>query len=119
MLNKFAIEDMAWSLKNFMPMINEYDKTQPHLSIPIEETPYYDAAQALAIIYEHKFGDIYPISVFINDAVEGYFTDYDGVGRWVDEQGNTLGPWSFANMDSVEYEKMKNKGAKYIIWYNK
>lgn len=120
MLNNFTIRDMAWSLKNFIPSIEDYEKEYSYsIYEPIEQTPYYEAAQALAIIHEKQGGDIYPIHVFIKHAVLGYFTDYDGVGEWVNEQGERIAYWSFTNMGSVEYEKMKNKGAKYIIWYNK
>lgn len=121
MIDNSTIKDMAYSLKNFMPSIRDYEKDYSSLTSydPIEQTPYYAAAQALAIIYERQCGDIYPIDVFIKHAISGFFTDYDGMGEWVDEEGQHIAYWSFANMDSVEYEKMKDKGAKYIVWYNK
>ena len=118
MVDKWTIFDMAWTLRNFINDIVNYEKSKSWNNI--EDTPYYDAAQALAIVQNHGMGDIYPISGFVAEVLCGGFINYDGFGNWITEHGDKLG-WVDCNKDTIQKqaEKMRANGAKFVVWYNK
>lgn len=62
-----------------------------------------------------EFGDIFPISKFIEYVENGYIISYDGSGYYLDENCNECGSVSF----NVKELKKMSKKYKRVVWYNR
>ena len=103
----FLIEDMAWVLKNFMPHLIEN---------PTDFSMMTKCANAMWIMTQIGYGDIFLIDDFIENVEEGYFIDYDGSGCWVDDAGNRLG---HIICDTKWLRENQPADAKFVAWFNK
>ena len=114
-IDKWLIEDIAFTIGNFSERIKEWEtkRWDPTYN---EENPYILAANAALIVAKKGFGDCFLISDFIDCVNNGSFIDYDGTGYWADEEGNKLG---CIYCDSEWLKKNQPEKAKFIIWYNK
>lgn len=61
-------------------------------------------------------GDVYFIEEFIEAVKNKCIIDYDGVGYFLDVNGNKKEP---IRCDSRFLRRAKNNGEKFVIWYNK
>ena len=104
---KFLIEDMAWVLHNFTSYLNNH---------PDDFSAKIDCANAMWIISQKGYGDIYMIDDFLELVEEGYVIDYDGSGHWCDDEGNELGS---IRCDVDWLKENKPEDAKFILWFNK
>lgn len=114
-INDFLIENIAWTLKNFIIKIKEWEDT-PFWGRNHNEDPYKQAAHAMLITAKIGFGDCYPIDTFIEEVKDGSFIDYDGSGFWVDSEGNEISPIR-CNTEWLKNNQPEN--ARFIMWYNK
>ena len=106
--NKFLIKDIYWVLERFCD--THFSKDD------VYDVELLDLANAILILAHIGFGDIYFIEDFIDDVRHGGITNYDGIGDWVDDEGNSLGQ---INCNVKWLEKNKPENAKFIMWYNK
>lgn len=114
-INKFLIEDVSFTLRNFAEKINEWESAS-YWERQGKENPYVEAAHAMLIVAKIGFGDCFPINQFIDCVRTGCFIDYDGVGYFVDVNGNEISPIR-CNVDWLHTNTPKD--AKFIMWYNK
>lgn len=118
-IDNFLIEDIMWTLKNFIPDIVEFQELPFSEQWAIEKTdkdPIWQAAHAALINAKIGFGDCFSIDTFIRNVETGDFIDDDGSGSWVDFEGNKIGPIS---CDAEWLKQNKPENAKFIMWYNK
>ena len=86
----------------------EYDKKYEELTNKV--------AQAIKILFKEEkfsFADIYFVEDFNKSSELGYFNFFDGVGYYVDEEGNELGSINWNNLNDYP------KNALFVLWYNK
>ena len=72
-----------------------------------------DYIQAMKLVFtqeEYSYGLFIPAPAFAEDWMRGCFTDYDGIGYFVDWQGNEIGP--------IDWETYTDK-VRFVAWYNK
>ena len=68
------------------------------------------------IITGRKFADITDDGIISFGTKEVGFIDDDGIGHWVDKEGNDLG-YIRCNVNWLKSNQPKD--AKFIMWYNK
>ena len=112
MMNKWLIEDVAWTLKNFQDKIVKWEKQEKTYYDRFEDSPYMDAARAALIVVNKGFGCCYPIDDFKDEVKDNTFTTYDGTGVVVDEDGNKIEHFNWRTQEIPD-------NAKFIMWYNK
>ncbi len=116
-INEWLIKDVAFTLKNFKTKIDEWEHASISERMKNEDkNPYLLAANAALITANHGFGDCFSIDDFIKMVEEGYLIDYDGIGRWVDFQGNELGK---IHCDANWLKDNIPEEAKFVMWFNK
>lgn len=91
-----------------------------------QATSSFDAREYLDYIYstairlqikKDNHGDIFTIADFCDAITSGCITDYDGCGRFISDDGDTL---SEEHIRCNTSWIIKNKGEyNFIIWYNK
>ena len=91
MMNKWLVEDIAWTLKNFQNKIVKWE----------QEKTYLD-----------RFEDSHPIDDFKDAVKNSTFTTYDGTGIVVDEDGNKIEHFNWRTQEIPD-------NAKFVMWYNK
>ena len=96
MMNKWLVEDVAWTLKNFQNKIVKWE----------------DAARAALIVADKGFGDCYPIDDFKDAVKDSTFTAYDGTGVVIDEDGNEIERFNWRTQEIPD-------NAKFVMWFNK
>lgn len=79
---------------------------------------YYEEkyVQAMRLIFSKQnlsFGYFAVAEDFIEQAYDGIFTASDGIGYWVDWDGNKIEPFSFSA------GAKRPKDAVFVAWYNK
>ena len=87
---------------------NKYDN--------IKEENIKLAIQAIKLIFtkrDYSYCTLMSIEHFIDSAMSGHLTSWDGTGCYVDFEGNELG---YINWDNLEDYP---KETAYIAWYNK
>lgn len=77
------------------------------------ENKYIQAMRLIFSVPRLSYGYLAVAEDFIDQAYEGSFTSYDGIGYWIDWEGNKLGPFSFSA------GAKRPEGAEFIAWYNK
>ena len=113
------IEDLAWTLKHFKQRFEDFGNLPREKRWDIENTPadpYWQAAQAIYILNKIGYGDCYYIDDFIEEVKNGNFTEYDGIGSFVDNEGNKL---SRIICDDEWIEENKPENCNFVMWYNK
>lgn len=107
-LKQFTVESMAWTFGNFFPELADhfYDSGKG-----IWDTKFLTCMRALAIVADKECGDCFALKDFIEAVEAGGFNSYDGVGDFVDRNGNELG-------DVWHSDQIPAK-AKFVMWYNK
>ena len=63
--------------------------------------------------YNLSFGTLMTIETFIKYQEDGSFISYDGLGYYLDWEGNKLGSINWSN-----YNKYP-RGTRFVAWYNK
>ena len=111
MMNKWLVEDIAWTLRNFQDKIVKWEQEKTYLD-RFEDSPYMDAARAALIVADKGFGDCYPIDDFKDTVKDNTFTTYDGTGVVVDEDGNKIEHFNWRTQKIPD-------NAKFVMWYNK
>lgn len=111
MMNKWLVEDIAWTLKNFQNKIVKWEQEKTYLD-HFEDSPYMDAARAALIVADKGFGDCYPIDDFKDAVKNSTFTTCDGTGVVVDEDGNKIEHFNWSTQKIPD-------NAKFVMWYNK
>ena len=114
-IDKWLIEDITWTLKNFAIKIKEWEATSIWERNP-DQDPYKQAAHAMLITARNGFGDCYPIDTFIEHVNNGSFIDYDGSGYFVNAEGDKI---SSIRCDTKWLQNHIPEDAKFIMWYNK
>lgn len=112
MMNKWLVEDVAWTLKNFQDKIVKWEEECKNHYMDFEDSPYIDAARAALIVADEGFGDCYPIDDFKKAVKGNTFTTYDGIGVVVDEDGNKIEHFNWRTQEIPD-------NAKFVMWYNK
>lgn len=102
--NKSTIQDMIWTISNFFPELRN------------QKERLIECANAAWIVCHKGYGDCFAIKDFINCVANGFFTDYDGVGFWVDDYGRRLGA---IKCDQYWLRSNQPADAKFIFWCNK
>lgn len=110
-MNKWLVEDIAWTLKNFQDKIAKWEREKTYLD-RFEDSPYMDAARAALIVADKGFGCCYPIDDFKDAVKDNLFTTYDGIGVIVDEDGNKIEHFNWRTQEISD-------NAKFVMWYNK
>lgn len=91
-----------------------------------QETTSYEAQDFLDYIYPTAIrlqikmddhGDIFPIADFCDSVRSDCITDYDGMGKFISEDGETLSE-KYIKCD-VDWILRHKNDYKFIIWYNK
>lgn len=111
--------DIEFSLTNFSPMLEQWFKmseSDRREFRNLKMDPWTQMAQAIRILVNIGFGDIFPIPQFIKEVEDGFFIDDDGSGAWVDADGNHLGNIC---CDADWLRKNQPENAVFIMWYNK
>lgn len=85
---------------------------------PEAEKCLEEYAEAILALTKIGFGEVYLIDEFIEDVRQGGITNYDGVGSWIDGNGNTLEHVN-CNVEWLKNTKNRPEGAKFIAWFNK
>lgn len=121
MMNNYnpLVEDLAWTLKNFKQKFEDFENLSKEKLWEIENTsadPYWQAAQAVYILNKIGYGDCYYVDDFIERVEEGCFIEYDGIGSFVDDEGNKL---SRIICDVKWLKENKPENCHFIMWYNK
>ena len=102
---EFMAEDMAWTFDSFYPDFADtmYDgKWNPE---------FLNCMKALVIVAKNGFGSCYFIDSFLDSVKAGMFTPYDGVGKFLDENGDSI-------CDVWSVDEVPNN-AKFVLWFNK
>ena len=94
-----------------------------HFSDAIKDAESYDEQRAIEteyancmkILFKNGCGDVYTFDDFISLVDSGCYTDYDGIGYIVDENGKEIKPIEC----ETTWLKRRKKKSHYIIWYNK
>lgn len=73
-------------------------------------------AKAILINCKIGYGLVYVIDDFIECVEDGFYIDYDGIARCIDENGDYI---CGAKCDTKYLKNLKRKGIKYIAWFNK
>ena len=112
MMNKWLVEDVAWTLKNFQNKIVKWEEQERAYYGRFKDSPYMDAARAALIVANKGFGDCYPIDDFKDAVKDSTFTAYDGTGVVVDEDGNEIERFNWRTQEIPD-------NAKFVMWFNK
>ena len=72
-------------------------------------------AQAIRLQCSKTYGYVMVTDDFIHSVKDGYFNDYDGIGRFADEDGN-VHEYVYCN---PAWLKNNRQQYPYVIWYNK
>lgn len=73
-------------------------------------------AQAIELNCKKDYGLIMPMDMCITWVAQGAISDYDGIGRLLDKDGEVICDMRC----SVSFlKKAKEKGACFVAWYNK
>lgn len=73
-------------------------------------------ARATYLLFTEKvpsFTDLMTVDTFIEIVKHGGINGYDGVGSWLDWDGNVLGPVGWSAADEMP------DAADFVAWYNK
>lgn len=80
----------------------------------VRETVDKEYIQAMRLIFSKQslsFGMVLPVAEFAEEWNDGSFDECDGIGYFLDWDGNELGPINnFLNVP---------EGTKFVAWYNK
>ena len=118
-----------WTIKSlyhdYWRRLNKIDKEYQNSAREVEdyiqykedveyfEKRYIQAMRLVFIKNELSYGGYFAVAEdFIDCAIEGGFNQYDGVGYWVDWDGNEIAPLSFASTAT------RPENAEFIAWYN-
>lgn len=97
----------TWEIKCLINYAREYiGDSDAETKQTIEEI-----AQAIELTCQ-DIGFVMPIEMFLDWAIDGFITDYDGIGYWLDKDGNRICRFNFYD-DSLPEEAM------FVAWYNK
>ena len=110
-IDEWLIDDVKYTIKNFQDKFIQYAKIPDS-----KEDPYELVANAALIVARIGYGECFCISDIIEAVREGFFIGADGIGDWVDKEGNHLGE-IYCNVKWLEENKPEN--AAFIMWYNK
>ena len=77
------------------------------------ENKYIQAMRLIFSVPHLNFCYLAVAEDFIDQVYQGSFTSYDGVGDWIDWEGNTLGHFSFSAGAKIP------EGTEFVAWYNK
>lgn len=100
-IDKYTIEDMAWTAKIFFPDLCDLEPDEKLLK----------CMRALLIVAKVGYGQCYSVKDFISYVEQGYFIPDDGTGYFCDKDGKEIcGVWSS--------EKVP-ENAEFVMWFNK
>ena len=115
--DKFIVEDVTWTLKNFSKKIKEWENLSWEERIDKEEDdPYVLMAYAALITIKSKCGECFAIDDFIELVADGSFIDYDGHGVFVDLFGNKI---CGLTCNAEWLKNIQTDNLAFILWYNK
>ena len=80
----------------------------------VRETVDKEYIQAMRLIFSKRnlsFGMVLPVAEFAEEWNDGSFNECDGIGYFLDWDGNELGPIN--NFQDVP------EGTRFVAWYNK
>ena len=80
----------------------------------VRKTIDEEYVQAMRLIFTRKelsYGMVLPVAEFAEQWNDGSFCDYDGVGYFLDWEGNEL--------DTLHNFEKVPEGTRFVAWYNK
>ena len=80
----------------------------------VDKTTDEEYIQAMRLVFSNKhlaYGMVLPVAEFAEEWNDGSFCDYDGVGYFLDWEGNEL--------DTLHNFEKVPEGTRFVAWYNK
>jgi hypothetical protein len=111
-INKWIIEDVAWTLRQFFRDFKECEEINSNEA----EILFNKAAHAALINAKHKCGMCMTYENFYDSVFFGGLIDYDGFGYFVDNEGNKIKD-VYCDCDWLNENRPEN--CNFVMWYNK
>lgn len=92
-----------------------FSNLQPKAQSFYQQFPEYFQMEKPTVQKDYDFGDVFSIFEFRNMIVNGFITDYDGIGNYLNETGTLEEPIELDDIVNNTYPQQY----KWVIWFNK